>query len=74
MPTAGKRPVRGQEMTEQRAADKKAAGKPKGDTRKGTFKCSVCMSPMTNYSNLKQHYESKHPKETCPTEESCNVA
>ncbi|CAE8612323.1 unnamed protein product [Polarella glacialis] len=70
MPTAGKRPVRGQEMTEARAADKKAGSKPKGDVRVGAMKCNVCLAPMTNYANVKQHYESKHPKETCPTEES----
>lgn len=28
--------------------------------------CSICRAPMTNYNCLKQHYESKHPKETVP--------
>eukprot|EP00445_Apocalathium_hangoei_P051466 CAMPEP_0204038906 /NCGR_PEP_ID=MMETSP0360-20130528/89322_1 /ASSEMBLY_ACC=CAM_ASM_000342 /TAXON_ID=268821 /ORGANISM="Scrippsiella Hangoei, Strain SHTV-5" /LENGTH=85 /DNA_ID=CAMNT_0050984705 /DNA_START=24 /DNA_END=279 /DNA_ORIENTATION=- len=30
--------------------------------------CLSCKLPMTNYKCLVQHYESKHPKETCPAE------
>lgn len=32
--------------------------------------CAVCKAPMTNYNCLKQHYESKHPKETLPGPEA----
>ena len=28
--------------------------------------CGICKAPMINYHQLKQHYDSKHPKETCP--------
>ncbi|CAD7926698.1 unnamed protein product [Amoebophrya sp. A25] len=31
--------------------------------------CKLCLAPMTNYKCLVQHYEAKHPKEKCPTEE-----
>jgi CspA family cold shock protein len=54
-----------------RAVDKTEKGKSKAsDSRVEVFKCSSCMAPMTNYSNLKQHFESKHPKLLCPAEES----
>ena len=68
MPTAGKRPVRGQEMTAARAEAKKSEKKEAGDKRSGAVKCPNCMMPMTSYANLKVHYESKHPKLTCPEE------
>ena len=30
--------------------------------------CPICKSPMINYKQLQAHYESKHPKDTCPPE------
>jgi hypothetical protein len=31
--------------------------------------CQVCFTPMTNYKCLVSHYDAKHPKVKCPTEE-----
>ena len=28
--------------------------------------CPICKANMINHHQLKAHYESKHPKETCP--------
>jgi len=72
MPTAGKKAPRGQECTAANNATAKANSKKPIDARSKvmTFKCTNCMAPMTNYSNLKQHYESKHPKLTCPAEDT----
>ena len=32
--------------------------------------CPVCRASMVNHKLLVQHYESKHPKDTCPPVES----
>ena len=51
-------------------AKKDAKGSAKSDLklRGAALKvtCAICKSPMINYTQLKQHYESKHPKETLP--------
>ena len=31
--------------------------------------CLGCKSPMVSHHQLKEHYDSKHPKDTCPPEE-----
>ena len=28
--------------------------------------CPICKANMINHHQLKMHYDSKHPKETCP--------
>jgi hypothetical protein len=52
----------------QAKADSKKTGKSDLKARGAALKitCDVCKSPMINYTQLKQHYESKHPKETLP--------
>ncbi|PWN43163.1 hypothetical protein IE81DRAFT_322674 [Ceraceosorus guamensis] len=34
------------------------------------FACKVCKAPAPSYKTLLIHYDSKHPKETCPSEAS----
>ena len=50
----------------QAKADSKKAGKSDLKARGAALQitCDVGKSPMINYTQLKQHYESKHPKET----------
>eukprot|EP00408_Alexandrium_pacificum_P028625 CAMPEP_0171208300 /NCGR_PEP_ID=MMETSP0790-20130122/28018_1 /TAXON_ID=2925 /ORGANISM="Alexandrium catenella, Strain OF101" /LENGTH=73 /DNA_ID=CAMNT_0011673893 /DNA_START=91 /DNA_END=312 /DNA_ORIENTATION=+ len=71
--------VRGhaKEVAQQKNAERLAAGKKSGsqkDAQKAGLKvsCPACKAPMTNYKCLTQHYDSKHPKETCPPEEACS--
>ena len=63
-------------------SQKKAAAKNDAAMKKGTQKgegaakmktavvCPVCKAQLPGYKLLQQHYESKHPKETCPSEGS----
>jgi|TARA_B100001758_G_C18266052_1_gene533654 hypothetical protein len=56
-----------QAKNEKKAASKKEAKsdlKARGAALK--VECGICKAPMINYHQLKQHYDSKHPKETCP--------
>ena len=52
----------------QAKADSKKTGKSDLKARGAVLKitCDVCKSPMINYTQLKQHCESKHLKETLP--------
>merc|ERR1712087_4444 len=69
--------VRGhaKEGAQQKNAAKQAAMKKSG-TQKGAaekklnFLCPLCKSTMVNYIQMKQHYDSKHPKERVPEETS----
>jgi len=50
-----------------KSQDSKKGGSQKDAQKEGLkLSCKVCMAPMTHYNVMKQHYESKHPKETCP--------
>ena len=53
------------------AQNKKGSNLGEGASKmKGAQVCPICKSQMVNYKMLQQHYESKHPKETCPPVES----
>ena len=59
-----------QAKNEKKAASKKEAKsdlKARGAALK--VECGICKAPMINYHQLRQHYDSKHPKETCPPPE-----
>ncbi|KAF4656926.1 HIR complex subunit [Perkinsus olseni] len=69
--------ARGQQKAEsqRKNALKKAKDSHKGSQLAGQkaalkMTCPQCKLQMTNYKVLTQHFESKHPKETCPTESS----
>lgn len=56
-----------QAKNEKKAASKKEAKsdlKARGAALK--VECGICKAPMINYHQLKQHYESKHPKDPIP--------
>ena len=50
---------------------KKQAGGADGRAAALKMVCPACLSPMTNYPCLKQHYEARHPKLPVPTEDEC---
>ncbi|KAF4693441.1 hypothetical protein FOZ60_010859 [Perkinsus olseni] len=69
--------ARGQQKAEsqRKNALKKAKEAHKGSQKAGQkaalkMTCPQCKLQMTNYKVLTQHFESKHPKETCPPESS----
>ncbi|CAK0843316.1 unnamed protein product [Prorocentrum cordatum] len=69
--------VRGhaKEEAQKKNAAKLAAQKTSGsqkEAQKAGLKvvCPSCKMEMTNYKCLVQHFDSKHPKETCPPAES----
>eukprot|EP00403_Amphidinium_massartii_P012922 CAMPEP_0178431774 /NCGR_PEP_ID=MMETSP0689_2-20121128/32034_1 /TAXON_ID=160604 /ORGANISM="Amphidinium massartii, Strain CS-259" /LENGTH=87 /DNA_ID=CAMNT_0020053723 /DNA_START=98 /DNA_END=357 /DNA_ORIENTATION=- len=60
-----------QEANAKRQAAMKKSGSQLDAQKAGLkFKCPVCLTEVTNYKMMVQHYECKHPKETCPTEEA----
>ena len=51
------------------AMNKSGSQKGEGAAKmKGACVCPTCKAQMVNYKMLCQHYESKHPKESCPAE------
>jgi len=63
----GNQKIKAQEERAKRLEKEKKAGSQKDAQNAGLkIVCAVCKAPMTNYNCLKQHYESKHPKETIP--------
>ncbi|CBQ70664.1 conserved hypothetical protein [Sporisorium reilianum SRZ2] len=61
----------------QEAAKKKADAAKGGKSQLGEarakglkFTCPTCKGQNPNYKVLKEHFENKHPKETCPPESS----
>ena len=65
--------ARGNEKLKAQARNLKNKASDKGsqkDAQKAGLKmqCPLCFTPMTNYNNMKNHYESKHPKATLPAE------
>ena len=58
-----------QEKNAKKAASKKEAKSDIG-ARAAALKqtCPICKASMINHKQLVMHYESKHPKETCPPE------
>lgn len=69
--------VRGhaKEQSQQANAKKQAALQKAGsqlEAQKAGVKmvCPSCKMGVASYKVLVQHFDSKHPKETCPTEES----
>ena len=59
-----------QEKAAKKAASKKEAKSDIG-ARAAALKqtCPICKASMINHKQLVMHYDSKHPKETCPPEE-----
>ena len=60
-------------ISKERAAAKKANGPQQGKSQLGEARakgmkapCPICKMPLVDYFQLKQHYESKHPKESVP--------
>ena len=63
----GHQKIQSQQKAAEAARKAKASGSQKTAQKVGLkLNCKVCMAPMTHYNVMKQHYESKHPKETCP--------
>ncbi|GJN89377.1 hypothetical protein Rhopal_002357-T1 [Rhodotorula paludigena] len=60
------------ESQQKNAAKANAGGKSNLKTRAAAFKisCPSCKLPLSDYTNFKAHFESKHPKLPLPTEES----
>eukprot|EP00444_Apocalathium_aciculiferum_P028991 CAMPEP_0183430354 /NCGR_PEP_ID=MMETSP0370-20130417/50922_1 /TAXON_ID=268820 /ORGANISM="Peridinium aciculiferum, Strain PAER-2" /LENGTH=77 /DNA_ID=CAMNT_0025615679 /DNA_START=72 /DNA_END=305 /DNA_ORIENTATION=+ len=74
----GLQAVQSQKKAQEKAAAASKAGGTTPEQRKAKesgnkVQCTVCLAPMSNYKCLKEHYEAKHPKATCPTEESLAV-
>jgi hypothetical protein len=65
----GNAKAKAQEKNAKKQAEKTTAKSTLGKTNESlVLKCSVCMAMMKNAKQLKDHFESKHPKAPLPAE------
>ena len=67
--TRGAQKIRAQEKNA--AKQKETKGTQRFDAaKKLTFVCPICRATFPGYKVVVDHYGAKHPKETCPPEDS----